>query len=63
MIGADRVDGGSAAIAEFLARLDDASADAAAREYPVLLERLQQDDPAATEVTIADFFYLQCAAP
>jgi thimet oligopeptidase len=63
MIGADRVDGGSAAIAEFLARLDDASADAAAREYPVLLERLQQDDPAATEVTIADFFYLQRAAP
>lgn len=58
MIGAGRADGGSAAIAEFLSRLDDASADAAAREYPVLLERLQQDDPAATEVTIADFFYL-----
>lgn len=61
MIGAGRPEGGSAAIAEFLGRLDEASADAAAREYPVLLERLQRDDPAATEVTIADFFYLLSA--
>ncbi len=61
MIGAGRPDGGSAAIAEFLARLDEASWDAAAREYPVLLERLQRDDPAATAVTIADFFYLLSA--
>ncbi|QRY42001.1 Zn-dependent oligopeptidase [Microbacterium hominis] len=61
MIGAGRPDGGSAAIAEFLARLDEASAAAAAAEYPVLLARLQRDDPAATEVTIADFFYLLSA--
>ncbi|WP_314855474.1 M3 family metallopeptidase [uncultured Microbacterium sp.] len=50
--------GGGAAIADFLARLDEASAAAAAAEYPVLLERLREDDPEASEVTIADFFYL-----
>ncbi|MBF4561357.1 Zn-dependent oligopeptidase [Microbacterium sp. VKM Ac-2870] len=58
MIGHDQPGGGSAAVAAFLARLDDASAHAAAAEYPVLLERLRHDDPAASEVTIADFFYL-----
>ncbi len=58
MIGHDQPGGGSAAIAAFLARLDDASAPAAAAEYPVLLERLRRDDPTASEVTIADFFYL-----
>ncbi len=61
MIGAGRPNGGSAATAEFLARLDEASVAAAAAEYPVLLARLQRDDPAATEVTIADFFYLLSA--
>lgn len=53
-----RMIGSSAAIAEFLDRLDVASRTAAAAEYPLLLERLQRDDPDATEVTIADFFYL-----
>ena len=50
--------GGGARLADFLARLDEASAAAAAAEYPVLLERLREDDPEASEVTIADFFYL-----
>lgn len=56
-----RMIGSGAAIAEFLNRLDLASTDAAAAEYEVLLNRLQQDDPSATEVTIADFFYLLSA--
>ncbi|MFT3798111.1 M3 family metallopeptidase [Microbacterium sp.] len=47
-----------AAIVDFLARLDDASLPAAEAEYPLLLERLRRDDPAADEVTIADFFFL-----
>jgi thimet oligopeptidase len=37
--------GSGGAIAEFLARLDEASIAAAEAEYPVLLERLRQDDP------------------
>ena len=57
MIGGGGKNGGRA-IAEFLDRLDEASADAAQREYGILLARLQQDDPDATEVTIADLFYL-----
>jgi len=48
---------GGAAIADFLGRLDEASGPA----YPLLLERLRQDDPEATEVTVADFFYLLSA--
>lgn len=56
-----RMIGSSAAIAEFLAKLDEASAAAAAAEYPALLERLRRDDPDAAEVTIADFFYLLSA--
>ena len=48
---------GGAAIADFLGRLDEASGP----EYPLLLERLRQDDPEATEVTVADFFYLLSA--
>lgn len=56
-----RMIGSGAAIAEFLNRLDLASTDAAAAEYDVLLQRLQHDDPSATEVTIADFFYLLSA--
>ena len=56
-----RMIGSGEAIADFLARLDEASLAAAEAEYPVLLARLQQDDPAATEVTIADFFYLLSA--
>jgi len=56
-----RMIGSGAAIADFLARLDEASAAAAAAEYPVLLERLRQEDPDAGEVTIADFFYLLSA--
>lgn len=53
-----RMIGSSAAIAEFLDRLDDASRAAADAEYPLLLERLRRDDPEATEVTIADFFHV-----
>ncbi len=60
MIGRGEKNGG-AAIEEFLTRLDEASAPAAAAEYPVLLERLREDDPEASEVTIADFFYLLSA--
>lgn len=56
-----RMIGSGGAIADFLARLDEASAGAAEAEYPLLLERLRQDDPDATEVTIADFFYLLSA--
>ena len=52
---------GGAAIADFLGRLDEASGPAADAEYPLLLERLRQDDPEATEVTVADFFYLLSA--
>ena len=61
MIGSTDPGHGGRAIADFLARLDEASSAAAAAEYPVLLERLQQDDPGADEVTIADFFYLLSA--
>ena len=46
------------AIPAFLARLDEASAAAAAAEYPQLLERLRQDAPDAAAVTIADFWYV-----
>ena len=56
-----RMIGSGAAIAEFLARVDEASIAAAEAEYPLLLERLQQDDPDATEVTIADLFHLLSA--
>lgn len=58
MIGRGTDGHGGDAIAAFLARLDEASGPAADAEYPVLLERLRQDDPEASEVTIADFFYL-----
>ncbi|WP_454114568.1 M3 family metallopeptidase [Microbacterium lacticum] len=50
--------GGGARIAEFLARLDEVSAAAADAEYPVLLARLREDEPEASEVTVADLFYL-----
>lgn len=60
MIGRGTRSGG-AAIADFLGRLDEASGPAADAEYPLLLERLRQDDPEATEVTVADFFYLLSA--
>lgn len=58
MIGHTDPGNGGRAIAAFLDRLDAASIVAAAAEYPLLLDRLQQDDPDATEVTIADSFYL-----
>ncbi|WP_431804732.1 M3 family metallopeptidase [Microbacterium sp. bgisy203] len=58
MIGHTDPGHGGRAIAAFLDRLDAASVVAAAAEYPVLLDRLQQDDPSATEVTVADLFYL-----
>lgn len=53
-----RMIGAGPEIPAFLARLDEASAAAAAAEYPVLLDRLRQDVPDAEAVTIADFFYL-----
>ena len=53
-----RMIGSSAAIREFLTGIDDATRDAALAEYPVLLERLQRDDPAADSVLISDFWYL-----
>ncbi|MBN9177685.1 MAG: Zn-dependent oligopeptidase [Microbacterium sp.] len=53
-----RMIGSGSAIADFLTRVDEASLAAAEAEYPLLLERLQQDDPTATEVTIADFFHV-----
>jgi len=53
-----RMVGSSAGIREFLARVDEASADAAQAEYPLLLERLRRDEPDADDVTVADFFHL-----
>lgn len=53
-----RMIGSGAAIPEFLARVDEASAPATSGEYARVLERLQRDDPAASEVTIADFWYV-----
>ncbi|WES62963.1 Zn-dependent oligopeptidase [Microbacter sp. GSS18] len=53
-----RMIGSGAEIPRFLDRLDAASREAAAQEYPVLLERLRRDVPEADEVTIADFWYL-----
>ncbi len=56
-----RMIGSGHAIADFLARLDDASAGAAAAEYPLLLDRLRVDEPDADAVTVADFFYVLSA--
>ncbi len=53
-----RMIGSAAAVRTFLDRLDEASAAAAAEEYPLLLDRLRRDDPEADEVTVADLFYL-----
>jgi len=53
-----RMIGSGAAIVEFLARLDEASAEAAATQYPMLLERLRRDVPDAEAVTIADLWHL-----
>jgi len=53
-----RMIGSGAAIVEFLARLDEASAEAAATQYPMLLERLRRDVPGAEAVTIADLWHL-----
>ncbi|MFZ8756059.1 M3 family metallopeptidase [Microbacterium sp. HMH0099] len=53
-----RMIGSGAAIPAFLAQVDEASAAAAQDEYTRVLRRLQQDEPAASEVAIADFWYL-----
>ncbi|MFF0909611.1 M3 family metallopeptidase [Microbacterium enclense] len=53
-----RMIGSGAAIPTFLSRVDEASAAAAQDEYARVLRRLQQDEPAASEVAIADFWYL-----
>ena len=45
------------AIAEFIDRITDLSADSAARDKAVLLERLQQDRPDATDIDGADVAY------
>lgn len=52
-----RMIGAGAEIPAFLARLDAASADAAAVEFAQLEERLRRDVPDAS-VTVADFWYL-----
>lgn len=49
--------GSGAAIAEFIERLDALTAEPAARDVAVLLERFRQDDPSATAVTAADSLY------
>ncbi len=56
-----RMVGSSAAVHDFLARVDAASAAAAQEEYPLLLERLRRDDPEIDAVTTADFFYVLSA--
>lgn len=56
-----RMIGAGAEIPLFLAKLDDASRDAATAEYDVLLERLLRDVPDAESVTNADSLYLQGA--
>lgn len=53
-----RMIGSSAAVAAFLTKVDEASAEAAGPEYDRLLARLHQDDPEAREVLISDFWYL-----
>ncbi|GAA2986014.1 thimet oligopeptidase [Microbacterium terrae] len=53
-----RMIGSGAAIPRFLAQVDAASAPASLPEYERLLARLQEDEPDAEEVTIADFWYL-----
>nr|WP_246414272.1 M3 family metallopeptidase [Microbacterium thalassium] len=53
-----RMIGSGAEIPRFLGRLDAASREAAAQEYPVLLERLRRDAPGADEVALSDFWYL-----
>ncbi len=53
-----RMIGAGAEIPAFLARIDGVSRDAADAEYVVALDRLREDDPDATEVTIADFWYV-----
>jgi len=53
-----RMIGAGAEIPAFLARLDAASAPAAAAEYELLRARLESEVPGAGEVTIADFWYL-----
>ena len=49
--------GKGTAIAEFIDRITDLSADSAARDKAVLLERLQQDRPDATDIDGADVAY------
>ncbi|MGP3535917.1 M3 family metallopeptidase [Microbacterium sp. RD1] len=53
-----RMIGAGDRVPSFLASLDEASAEAAAREYARLLQRLRQDVPDAEHVSIADFWYL-----
>lgn len=53
-----RMIGSGREIPVFLARLDAASADAAAAEYARLESRLRREEPTADAVTIADFWYL-----
>lgn len=58
---ATRMAGSSARVASFLDEVDEASAPTMDAEYAVLLERLQQDDPALEAVTTGDFSYLVSA--
>ncbi|QMU96211.1 Zn-dependent oligopeptidase [Microbacterium esteraromaticum] len=54
----DRMAGSSARVASFLAEVDEATRAAADAEYDLLLARLREDVPDATEVTNADLHYL-----
>lgn len=53
-----RMVGSSANVRAFLDEVDEASAALADAEYARVLARLKVDDPDATEVTIADFWYV-----
>ncbi|MFS2279846.1 M3 family metallopeptidase [Microbacterium sp. OR21] len=54
----DRMAGSAARVASFLAEVDEATRAAADTEYGMLLERLREEHPEATEVTNADQHYL-----
>ncbi len=53
-----RMIGSGAAIPVFLDGVDEATRDAALREYDIVLERLRRDDPEADVVTTADRAYV-----
>ncbi len=54
----DRMAGSAARVASFLDEVDGASKTASDAEYELLLARLREDEPDATDVTAADSLYL-----